>query len=67
MASSTTTVFESNEKARAEQRRGDGDGAAADDTADAGSSRGLGGEGGAEGVAALARSGSSVRRTPWLA
>eukprot|EP00965_Chrysotila_dentata_P143287 4734414-Pleurochrysis_carterae.AAC.1 len=67
MASSTTTAFESNEKARAVQRRGDGGGAAADDTVDAHSPCGLGGEGGAEGAAALARSGSSARRTPWLA
>eukprot|EP00965_Chrysotila_dentata_P006242 203713-Pleurochrysis_carterae.AAC.1 len=60
-------MFESNERARAEQRRGDGGDAAADDSVDADSPRGLGGEGGAGGAAALARSGSSARRTPWLA
>eukprot|EP00965_Chrysotila_dentata_P125499 4149281-Pleurochrysis_carterae.AAC.1 len=67
MASSTATMFRSSERVRAEQRRGNGGDATADDSVDADSPRGLGGEGGADGVAGLARSGSSVRRTPWFA
>eukprot|EP00965_Chrysotila_dentata_P096820 3199939-Pleurochrysis_carterae.AAC.1 len=67
MASSTATMFKSSERVRAEQRRGNGGEATGDGSVDADSPCGLGGDGGAEGVAALARSDSSARRTPWLA
>eukprot|EP00965_Chrysotila_dentata_P046473 1544511-Pleurochrysis_carterae.AAC.1 len=67
MASSTATMFKSSERVRAEQRCANGGDAMAADSVDAGPPCGPGGEGGAEGVAALARSGSRVRRTPWLA